>query len=165
MLLSPQRVDWACSLLGWNCMKFRTARQQRISRYRRYLAIAMVVSIALGIGSRVYTVPFAAWLQNPAGAIFYELFWMVLVAYIIPELAAGAIAIIIFVLTSLLELLQLYQHPILEAIRQTVVGRLLIGSSFDPWDFLHYCIGCMIGWVILRQLQRKVLTPKSYHRF
>ena len=146
-------------------MKFRTARHQRIRRYRLYLAIAMVVSVALGIGSRVYTVPLPAWLQNPAGTIFYELFWMFLVAYMIPELAAGAIAIIIFLLTTVLELLQLSQHPILETIRQTLVGRLLIGTSFDPWDFLHYFIGCMIGWVILRQVQRKVLTPKSYHRF
>jgi hypothetical protein len=146
-------------------MKFRTARQQRIRRYRRYLAIAMVISIALGIGSRVDTVPLAAWVQNSAGAMFYELFWMFLVAYSIPELAAGAIAGLIFILTSLLELLQLYQHPILDTIRQTLVGRLLIGSHFYPWDFLHYFIGCMIGWFLLRQLQRQVLTPKSYHRF
>jgi hypothetical protein len=146
-------------------MKFRTARQQRLRRYRLYLAIAMFISLALGIGSRVDTVPLAAWVQNSAGAMFYELFWMFLVAYSIPELAAGAIAGLIFILTSLLELLQLYQHPILDTIRQTLVGRLLIGSHFDPWDFLHYFIGCMIGWFLLRQLQRQVLTPKSYHRF
>lgn len=146
-------------------MKFRTARQQRIRRYRRYLAIAIFVWIALGIASRVDTIPLAAWLQNSAGAIFYELFWIFLVAFILPELTAGAIASLIFILTSLIEVSQLYQHPILDTIRQTVVGRLLIGSSFDPWDFLHYFIGCMIGWFLLRQLQRNVLTPKSYHRF
>ncbi|USR90999.1 DUF2809 domain-containing protein [Phormidium yuhuli AB48] len=145
--------------------KFRTARQRRINHYRRYLAIAMVVSIPLGIGTKFYSGIWERWVEGSAGGILYVMFGMFLLGFIFPELAAGAIALIVFLLTSLVEFSQLSQHPLLEAIRTTFIGRLLIGTTFDPWDFLDYFIGCMIGWVILRQLQRKVLTPKRYDRF
>ncbi|MCC5899396.1 MAG: DUF2809 domain-containing protein [Phormidium sp. BM_Day4_Bin.17] len=146
-------------------MKFRTARHQRIRRYRRYLAIAMLICIPVGIGTKFYSGILETWVQDSAGGMIYVMFGMFLLGVMFPELAAGAIAIIVFLLTSLIEFSQLSQHPILEAIRTPFIGRLLIGTTFDLWDFLHYSIGCMIGWFLLRQLQRKVLTPKSYHRF
>ncbi|WP_159790387.1 DUF2809 domain-containing protein [Sodalinema gerasimenkoae] len=145
-------------------MKFRTARQQRIRRYRRYLAIAMLICIPVGIGTKFYSGILETWVQDSAGGMIYVMFGMFLLGFIFPELAAGAIAIIVFLLTSLIEFSQLSQHPILEAIRTTFIGRLLIGTTFDLWDFLHYGIGCMIGWFLLLHHLRPLGFPALRYR-
>lgn len=34
----------------------------------------------------------------------------------------------------------------------STLGRTLIGTTFSLWDFPHYVLGCVLGWLWLRQL-------------
>ncbi|MEH2192618.1 MAG: DUF2809 domain-containing protein [Nostoc sp.] len=66
-----------------------------------------------------------------------------------------------FVITCILEFLQLLHPPLLNEIRATLVGKLLLGTTFVWWDFPHYGLGCVLGCLWLRQLQKIGYAKKS----
>jgi hypothetical protein len=74
------------------------------------------------------------------------------VALIWPRLAPGWVALGVLVATCLLEVLQLWQPAWLQAVRATLPGRLVLGSTFSPSDFWYYLIGAGLGWLGLRWL-------------
>jgi hypothetical protein len=41
-------------------------------------------------------------------------------------------------------------------LRGTFLGAALLGTTFDWWDFPHYVIGCAIGIVLAKLLDRWV---------
>ncbi|MBO9999119.1 MAG: DUF2809 domain-containing protein [Cyanobacteria bacterium SID2] len=146
-------------------MKFRTARNRRLRNYRRILAVALAVSVPVGLWTKVYRGIGQTWIEGSAGGVIYEMFWIFLVAFIFPELEAWAIAMAVFVVTSLLEFLQLWNPTFLAAARETFLGKMLLGSTFSWWDFPHYLLGCVLGGSFVFLLQAKILTPKTFDRF
>ncbi|BAZ31532.1 hypothetical protein NIES4074_40050 [Cylindrospermum sp. NIES-4074] len=94
------------------------------------------------------------WSNNYGTAIFYEIFWCLFAYYFFRSPAAiKRVPVGVFVITCILEVLQLWRPPLLEVIRATLIGKWLLGSNFDWWDFPHYLLGCVFGWLWLRQLQ------------
>jgi hypothetical protein len=83
--------------------------------------------------------------------VLYVVFWILLAFLFFPsEKAIKAIPIWVFLITCALEILQLWHPPILEKVRSRFLGRTLIGTSFAWWDFPHYAIGSIIGWVWIK---------------
>ena len=60
------------------------------------------------------------------------------------------IPIIVFVLTCGLEFLQLYQPPILQAFRATLIGAALIGTDFVWQQFPFYILGAICSYLLLK---------------
>jgi hypothetical protein len=58
----------------------------------------------------------------------------------------------VFSVTCAIEFLQLWHQPVLDSFRSTVLGKLLLGTTFSWWDFPHYAVGCIIGWLFLRKI-------------
>ena len=50
------------------------------------------------------------------------------------------------------ELLQLAEGALLDSLRQTRVGAVILGSSFDPWDLLAISIGVSIAALVDHKL-------------
>lgn len=123
--------------------------------YRRILALSLVGITLLGLIGKFYSGPGHSWVNNSFGGIPYEIFWMLLIAYLWPHLSALWVAVGVLVATCGLEVLQLWQPLWLQAIRATLPGRLILGNSFSWSDFLYYIIGCGLGWLWLRSLQVK----------
>jgi hypothetical protein len=107
--------------------------------------LVLVALIPIGLGTKFYSGPASALVQNYAGALCYEVFWIFAAKAILPRAPMPRIAAGVFLATSVLELLQLSRHPWLEWVRAFFLGRVLIGTSFDPWDFLYYGIGTVLG--------------------
>ncbi|MBI4530932.1 MAG: DUF2809 domain-containing protein [Candidatus Latescibacteria bacterium] len=120
--------------------------------------ITLVVITPLGFASKFYRGPGDWWFNNYAGGMLYEIFWMLLVVLVRPGVDPVYVALGVFTGTALLEVLQLWHPPFLEAIRSTFLGRTLIGTSFSRWDFVYYIVGCTIGWGWLRYV-RVILSP------
>ena len=80
---------------------------------------------------------------------------MLLIAGIWPRWRPGAIALIVFITTCLLELLPLWQPAWLPAIRATLPGRLGLGHAFTWGDFPYYASSGWLGWLWLRWLDPK----------
>jgi len=69
------------------------------------------------------------------------------------------VAVAVFAVTSALEVLQLWNPPLLAAVRSIFLGRTLIGTTFGWWDFPHYAAGALLAVVLLRRLPRRHPRP------
>lgn len=53
---------------------------------------------------------------------------------------------------------QLFHGPLIDGVRDTTAGRLVLGSGFDPRDFLSYTIGVLaavaLEWLATRSSAR-----------
>ena len=121
--------------------------------YRNIILICLILTVILGLGTKFYEGLFAEWLNNSFSSIFYEAFWIFLLILIRPRLPPGWVAFWVFTVTCFLEFLQLWKPPFLQAIRATLLGRLLLGNTFVWWDFFYYILGCTLTWIILRYLK------------
>ena len=124
-----------------------------MKRYQQLIFISLIALIPMGLASKYYQGPFAAWANNSLGGVFYEMFWVLLIVLIQPKLSPGWVAFWVFVVTSSLEFAQLWKPPFLEIIRATLLGRLLLGTTFSWWDFPYYIIGCGLAWLGLKSLK------------
>lgn len=118
--------------------------------------IILTIIVLLGFGSKFYQGIYADWVNNSFSGVFYEIFWCFIVFLIFRKISPSAIAIIIFITTSILEFLQLWKTPFLEIIRSNFIGRTLIGTSFVWTDFLYYLIGCIISVFLMRWVLCKI---------
>ena len=123
-----------------------------LGAYRRVLLWSFGAITLLGTLGKFYPGPGRSWLNNSFGGVPYVILFMALVALIWPRLAQGWVALGVLVATCLLEVLQLWQPAWLQAVRATLPGRLVLGSTFSPSDFWYYLIGAGLGWVGLRWL-------------
>ena len=121
-------------------------------RFGRFLVPALFLAalVLIGFGTKLYRGRFETWFHNYAGAMVYEIFWIVLFGFILSKARPWRIALAVFVTTCGLEFLQLYHPPLLETIRSNFFGRALIGDGFDRRDFVYYVIGSAIGWAVCR---------------
>ncbi len=121
---------------------------------RRLLTFfSLIVIIPVGLWSKIYTGPAAWWVNDYAGGICYEIFWCLFIFFFIPKKKAiPTIVLWVFILTCLLEIGQLYPGTILALIRSYRIGRLILGTTFSWWDFPHYAIGCLVGWLWLDKI-------------
>ena len=120
---------------------------------RRLITCGFVpLVVAFGLGCKVYRGPGSDWVNNwgPA-SVAYEWLFMLLVFVVIPRRGVIIrIAVAVFVGTCLIEFLQLWKPVFLQAIRATLPGRLVLGSTYSWWDFPGYLVGCVTGVFLLR---------------
>lgn len=114
-------------------------------------AAAALAVLALGL-----LVRFSPWvpapIRDPAGGVAYTL----LVAILLHTAgcrAAGA-AGGAFLFSATVEALQAWHAPWLDAVRATLPGRLVLGTTFDAHDFLAYAFGAALAWGALRYARR-----------
>ncbi len=114
----------------------------------------MLIVVPMGFLFKYYAGYGHEWFNNYASSLFYEIFWCLFAFWFFrSQLAVKQIPLWVFVITCILEFLQLWHPPLLEAARATLIGKLLLGTTFDWGDFIHYFLGCILGWLWLRQLQ------------
>lgn len=97
-------------------------------------------------------------MQDYLGGVLYEIFWCLIVSLVLHRHPPWQISVGVFTLTSILECLQLSHLTILETLRQTFIGHMILGSFFDLWDFPHYLLGSLLGYLVLIMLHREKHT-------
>ena len=134
---------------------------QRILQYRLKIIFILTVLIPLGFLTKLYSGPGDIWVNYSAGGILYEIFWCLVIALIIPDVKPVKLALIVFTTTSALECLQLWHPVFLEMLREPLIGRTLLGTSFSWLDFLHYAIGSAFGGMIVKRLKEQESRIKN----
>ena len=120
--------------------------------------VLLLVTIVLGLYTKFYSGHnrhFVHWVNDSFSSVFYEIFWCLLAFLFFRK--PKNIAITVFLATCCLEFLQLSHSTPLEFIRKYFIGRVLIGTSFVPSDFIYYFIGSGAGYVLMRSLS----SPKT----
>ncbi len=132
------------------------------SDIRKRIIYYLIIITPAGFLFKFYPGPAKWWFNNYGAGILYEIFWILIFFFLLPNRnAVKKIPLLVFVFTSALETLQLWHPWFLEQIRSFFLGRTLIGTSFSWWDFPHYAIGCLIGWIWIRQLVKPWGTRSS----
>jgi hypothetical protein len=106
--------------------------------------------VPLGFASKLYGGPARLWVSGYAGGILYVVFWILLALAIWPTLSSRLVALTVLGITCMLEVLQLWHPPALQAVRSTFIGHALIGSTFSWWDFPYYVLGSVLGVLLVR---------------
>ena len=132
---------------------------------RLLCAIALGLTVPLGLASKAYTGWGQAWVEGYLGDVLFEMAWIFFIGCLRPRVSSLKLSLWVFGLTSAVETLQLWQPAWLQAIRATLFGKLFLGSTFVWADFLYYAIGCWLGWAILSAIQTRaglnVARPSS----
>jgi len=131
-----------------------------LSLYRKYLLLSLFIIIPLGLATKVYSGPFGKWVNIYGGGILYEIFWCITIAMFFPDLKILYNVAAVFLITCMLEFLQLWHPVILENMRSFFIGRVLIGTTFSAYDFIYYSIGSAVSYAFLCCL-RKSCCPHN----
>ncbi len=124
------------------------------SAVRLRIILALLAVAAIGLAMKLYPGPGRWWVNNwgPA-SVAYEIFFMLLALLVVPRKeAVTPIAVGVCLVTCVLEVLQLWQPPWLQAVRRHFLGAALLGNEFSCWDLPAYPIGCILGWFLLHRL-------------
>jgi hypothetical protein len=126
------------------------------SLIRKYVLLSLLFVTPTGFLFKFYSGPAQWWFNDYGAGILYVIFWVLVVFLLFPySKAVNRIPLWVFSLTSTLEVFQLWHPVILEKVRSHFLGRTLVGTSFTWWDFPHYAVGGIIGWVWIRQIIRR----------
>lgn len=120
-----------------------------VNKLRLILILTLIVIIPLGFSTKYYSGPAEDWINNSLGGLFYEIFWCLVAAFICIKVRPIKIALWVFIITCLLEFLQLWHPEFLELFRNNFFGRTILGNSFNWMDFPYYFAGSLIGYFIL----------------
>ncbi len=119
--------------------------------FRFKIILTLAVLVPLGLYSKVYQGPMVNWISNQLVGIWYVMAWCLGVAFCWPRFAAWKNALVVFLVTCMLEVLQLSEWYPLEWARSFWAGRILLGTSFIWMDFVYYTVGALIaGWLLAR---------------
>ncbi|MEC4806742.1 MAG: DUF2809 domain-containing protein [Jaaginema sp. PMC 1079.18] len=132
-----------------------------MKRDRLLALISLIIITPIGFWTKFYQGIGHTWFNNYGGAILYEIFWCLFFFLLRPKRETlWQAPLFVFLLTCFLELLQLWQNPTLVTIRSTFLGRMLLGTTFVPWDFFYYLVGCILGGLWLRFIWNLTPTQK-----
>lgn len=115
----------------------------------RYLVLAFC-TIAIGLAVHFDGVFLRPDVRDVLGDALWAtmiVWWMGVAAPRLPLRTRGLIA---FAICVAVELSQAFHTPALDALRQTVPGQLILGSGYDPRDFLAYAAGVVTAVVLAR---------------
>ena len=115
----------------------------------------LFIIVPVGFYTKIYSGIGNEWVNNKLGGVFYEIFWCLVVFIFLPKKASFKIAFWVFILTSILEFVQLLDNNLLEFIRSNFIGRTIIGISFSWSDFPYYLLGSFLGFMILKGIKKQ----------
>lgn len=127
------------------------------SKIRLALALSILLITPVGFLTKAYHGPLDHWVNDSLGGLLYVTFWSLVAAFMNPRWPEKQIAIIVFLVTSALEILQLWHPPFLEFIRSFYLGRVLIGTTFVWSDFFYYFLGAWLGWWWIKKIKAKIV--------
>lgn len=124
-----------------------------INRKLRWRALALTpFVIAFGLACKKYRGPGSELINNfgPASVAYVVLLALLLFTVWPKSDWIIRICVTAFAITCGVEVLQLWHPEWLTAIRGTIVGRLILGTTFNVLDFPAYAIGAIVSVFVLK---------------
>src|SRR6056297_1578189 len=117
--------------------------------------LLIIVVGALGIGAKLLPFAEGTWISHNLSGLFYVTELCLILYLIFPDHSSVVLALAAFLITSLLEILQLWNPDFLEWVRSSFVGRSILGSTFSWLDYPYYLGGAILGVILLNLVRRK----------
>jgi hypothetical protein len=136
--LKPKAYLWTSSKAG-------------MTRFSSTL-LSLALITPLGFYTKIYQGPGAPWVHEHLGGVLYVVFWCLVLVLVFRKTQPWKIAPGVLLVTCGLEFLQLWHPLFLEYLRSYYIGRTILGTTFDWYDFPYYFAGWIIGWLWLKWL-------------
>jgi hypothetical protein len=130
-------------------------RPGEIMNRRVICCFIVLLAIPTGIVWRSLPLPFFAWKYGGSALWTVALYFSL--AALLPRLRPAAIATMSALAALLVEFSRLAQQPALDAFRQTLAGRLLLGRYFSLKDIAAYWLVI----VVLYFVDSRLLQPRA----
>lgn len=133
-------------------------------RSRVWLGVGLVAVIAFGLASRRFPSLSPAFLGKYPGDALWALMVFLGCGLLTPRSPTRHLATCALVISWLVEFSQLYQAPWLNAVRGTMLGHLVLGSTFAWFDLAAYAVGVVAGVLIdkVTLYGHSARTPQAY---
>jgi hypothetical protein len=119
-----------------------------VPRSRFSYVILALVTIAAGLVMHRATLPFGAVTRDMAGDALWAMMMVWWIGALRPRTSPGLKGAIALGICILVETSQLIHGPVIDPIRASPLGHLVLGSGFDPRDFVAYAIGAVLAGTI-----------------
>jgi len=117
---------------------------------RRRAAFIALAGVTIAVGLLVHLR--GAALRPAARDVLGDALWAAMIAWwagaLAPNARLAARSAVAYAVCVCVELSQLYHAPALDAVRATLVGRLVLGSGFDPRDLVAYAAGVALAALV-----------------
>jgi hypothetical protein len=120
-----------------------------------YAAIVLIISL-IGITTHIYSTFVPEFISYIGGDILWAFAVFFLLSILFPGKSALSRTLITIGISVVIELQQLYQAPWIEAIRETLLGNLILGFHFSWLHLFCYLVGAILG-----ALSEQILFEKS----
>jgi hypothetical protein len=121
----------------------------------------MILVIGLGLLVRSRHAPISPFVAKYAGDALWALLVFLGWGWLLRSASTPAVAWISLSFAWTIEFLQLYQAPWIQAVRQTTIGNLALGSTFNAPDLAAYGLGIAIGVVAERLCRFQAAPPRQ----
>ena len=130
--------------------KHAPARPETTSYQRlRYLALA-IGTIAIGLTVHRDVTQLPSRLRDALGDALWAMMIVWWVGVAVPRAALRTRALAALAVCFIVELSQRFHTPMFDAIRRTMPGHLVLGSGYDPRDFIAYAAGVLVAALLVR---------------
>jgi len=114
-------------------------------RNRLWYGLCMVLVVAVGLLWRSSWVSLPAAVGKYGGDAWWSLFVFLGFGFLLPRSSTCRTAVLAILFSFAVETSQLWHAPWIDAVRQTRLGALVLGSVFHWPDFVAYALGIAIG--------------------
>jgi hypothetical protein len=118
-------------------MKFDT-------KARLVFLLMIAITIALGLSTRLIKRHFFT-VGDAAGDALWATMVFFILSFISPTMPLWQRILIAVGFSFAIEFSQMYHAPWIDRIRRTMLGAIVLGSSFSPMDLVCYVVGVMVG--------------------
>ena len=118
-----------------------------MNRNRVFYFAAVLVVVVAGLASRRYTGLLPASLGKYPGDALWALMVFLAIGFFKPRWPTWKVAAAALTVSFGVEFSQLYQAPWLDSIRQTTLGHLALGSTFNMHDLTAYVVGVSLSYL------------------
>ncbi len=114
----------------------------------------MILVVAGGLAWRSAANPVSPFFHKYGGDTLWALLVFLGFGFLFAHASTLRVALFAFSFSCVVELTQLYHAPWIDAVRETRLGHLVLGATFNWPDLIAYgvgvCLGCLAEIVLLR---------------
>jgi len=121
-------------------------------RNRAVYSACAIGAVATGLLTRSSVVGLPRTFAKYSGDAVWALLVFFLLGILFTRKPSWRIALYAASFATAIEFLQLYHAPWIDHLRSLWIGRMVLGSTFNPPDLLAYAVGIVIGVMLDRAL-------------
>lgn len=118
--------------------------------------LAAFISILLGLASRKYSYLIPLFLANNAGDTIWAMMVYFGFRFLFVKKSQSLSVLLSFLFSFGIEFSQMYQGELINQIRSTLLGALILGQGFLTADLLRYTTGIIIAAVLDKMYKRYI---------